>query len=298
MHYRHAKEVAKLLSLARRRVVIVSAFIRGETLSWLLKCIPKEVNNITIYARWRLNDILAGASDVSVINVARERNAVFKVYDSLHAKIYIVDGYALVGSANATNSGLGHSNSGEANLEILVKTSSDIPEINSVLEMLSKKSTAPIEFSEETLGNFYEISRKIGNSFHEKLEDNWMPESSPEAVLNIGSHADESVLKDCLALGIGCDISTQRLREIVRSRRLYKELEKRLRPPKNFIRSAEACQILSKSFSVSPSDVEKKWPIICAWMDMFGKNMYFLSKQKYRYELRLGKRIHFIGQNK
>ena len=296
MHYKHAKEVAKLLASAQREVIIVSAFIRGETLSWLLRCIPKEVNDITIYARWRITDILAGASDMSVINVARKRNAIFKVYDSLHAKIYIADGDALVGSANATNAGLGHNNGGETNLEILVTTPSDVPEIGAVLGVLEKKSINPIEFSEETLNNFCEMSRKIGDSFYEKLEDNWVPSSLPDAVLNIGSYADESVLKDCLALDIGCNISAQRLREIVRSRRLYKELEKGLRPPKNFIRSAEACRILSKAFSVTSDDIRKKWPIICAWMDKFGKNMYVLSKRDGQFELRRGGQMVMRGK--
>ena len=99
-------EIAQLLSDARERIIIVSAFVRGDALSRILSGANSDVS-VTVFARWRLTDLICGASDLSAFDVAREQGAEFRIHSALHAKAFIADNSALVGSANVTLSAFG-----------------------------------------------------------------------------------------------------------------------------------------------------------------------------------------------
>ncbi|MCY4213945.1 MAG: phospholipase D family protein [Gammaproteobacteria bacterium] len=128
-----ADEVIELLRSAQRNALIVAPFIRSEALTKLLDAIPPEVET-TVVTRWRPLDLLAGASDLQVFDVAVRKSAQLLLRNDLHAKLFAADNDCLVGSANVTNLALGWRQ--PANLELLIsvpRTQSGIPEFERTL---------------------------------------------------------------------------------------------------------------------------------------------------------------------
>lgn len=95
------------LSNAKESVQIITAFCKESTIKHLDACIDTTVSEKRVILRFRLDDILRGATDFSVLDYCIDNNwRAFLRFD-LHAKTYIVDNKrGIVGSANVTNSGL------------------------------------------------------------------------------------------------------------------------------------------------------------------------------------------------
>ena len=94
----------KQLNSAKQEIIVLSAFLKENALRWLFE--NTDVRNISVVTRWHPNDLVAGISDHSCYEVCQENGIRFGIASGLHAKVYCIDGYVLVGSANATNRGL------------------------------------------------------------------------------------------------------------------------------------------------------------------------------------------------
>jgi hypothetical protein len=69
--------------------------------------IPKELASKSVFVcRWKLDDILSGATDIGVYPLLREKGLRVLLHPSLHAKYYRFDNQILMGSANLTSNGL------------------------------------------------------------------------------------------------------------------------------------------------------------------------------------------------
>lgn len=104
------------LSLSRERVSLCSAFFRSEALSKILPS-SDSIPSGRILVRWKLDDLLSGASDLETFRVADA--AGWKLYMQLdfHGKVYSIPKHGiLVGSANATSKGFGFSET--SNIEV------------------------------------------------------------------------------------------------------------------------------------------------------------------------------------
>ncbi|WP_419946320.1 phospholipase D family protein [Candidatus Poriferisodalis sp.] len=113
--------------------MIVAPFIRSSALQAVLEAIPEDVE-VSIVTRWRPLDLLAGASDLDVFDVAAARNIALYLRYDLHAKVFAADRNCLVGSANVTETALGWRD--PANLELLTVASRDDFEIAAFEEEL------------------------------------------------------------------------------------------------------------------------------------------------------------------
>lgn len=83
---------------------VVAPFIRADVLGMLLG----ERNEAVVLTSWRPDHLLAGASDLDVYPLCRERGWRLYTSDTLHAKLYSVDlKSAWLGSANVTRRALG-----------------------------------------------------------------------------------------------------------------------------------------------------------------------------------------------
>jgi hypothetical protein len=88
-------------------VSLCSAYLRSEALAKLLAPSRPGLRG-RILVRWQLGDLLAGASDLHAYEVARDAGLDFAVRHDFHGKVFsIPERGLLVGSANATLSGLG-----------------------------------------------------------------------------------------------------------------------------------------------------------------------------------------------
>ena len=68
----------------------------------------RPLQRVKVLARWNLMDLVGGASDIDAYRFAKDQGWDFYIDMNLHAKIYSFPSSGiLLGSANATNSGLG-----------------------------------------------------------------------------------------------------------------------------------------------------------------------------------------------
>ena len=95
------------LRTAKDSVQIISAYCKKNAIKQLNSFISDSVPEKKIMVRFRLDDILKGSTDFSIIEFCQQCGWKVYIRFDLHVKTYIVDGKrGFVGSANATNSGL------------------------------------------------------------------------------------------------------------------------------------------------------------------------------------------------
>ena len=278
------EEIAHLLSGARKRIVIISAFVRGDALSRILSSANSDVP-VTVFARWRLSDLVCGASNLSAFDVAREQGAEFRIHSTLHAKAFIADNSALIGSANVTLSAFGESEN--PNTEILVSTPADEPRIQSLLKFLLTESMIVDEDYVSLLKNvIQEKSDATGEKDFPPLSpeaDNWLPATQiPQDFLDFLSFRRESMerlrddtktlaMRDCCALGlsVGADRYENVAQAIIR-RRLFQELRDHIFSlDASGLSDEMAAKFLVESFHIPQSEADGQWMIVKAWLCAF-----------------------------
>ena len=96
------------LQNATDSVQIITAFSKLKTLEYLNGYIADGVAEKKLMVRFRLDDLIKGATDFEVLNYALNNGWKPYIRFDLHAKTYIVDDKRMItSSANATGSGLG-----------------------------------------------------------------------------------------------------------------------------------------------------------------------------------------------
>lgn len=98
------------------RVLIVAPYIKAEALRRVLALVADDAL-VTCVTRWQRTDVTAGVSDVACRTLVTDRGGRFLLHQRLHAKYYRLGEAVLVGSANLTAAGMGHSSL--PNFEIL-----------------------------------------------------------------------------------------------------------------------------------------------------------------------------------
>lgn len=96
------------LSNSQSKLIVFSAFIKLKAFDWLVKQVGDKQLKVNIIARWDINDLLSGVSDLTVYEHCKKLNWEFRVNTALHSKLYLIDssiGY--LGSNNLTGAGLG-----------------------------------------------------------------------------------------------------------------------------------------------------------------------------------------------
>nr|WP_308624543.1 phospholipase D family protein [uncultured Eisenbergiella sp.] len=124
--------VKKELRSATKSVQIITAYCKTSSFLYLNGCIDESVHNKNLVVRFRLDDIVKGSTDFDILEIALRNGWNVYIRFDLHAKTYIVDNKrGLVGSANATNSGLSIGKSGNMEMATLVDIEDkDIEKIN------------------------------------------------------------------------------------------------------------------------------------------------------------------------
>jgi hypothetical protein len=110
---------------AAYEATICSAYIRSEALSDVLLRARVNVTG-RVLVRWRKGDLLAGASDLSVFDVCRDRGLRLFMRLDFHGKVYCLPPYGIVvGSSNVTLAGLGLRTGSNTEASTLVQSSAD-----------------------------------------------------------------------------------------------------------------------------------------------------------------------------
>ena len=128
--------VKKELQSATSSVRIITAYCKDSSFKHLNECISDDVKDKKLLVRFRLDDILKGSTDFSIIESGMKSGWNVYIRFDLHAKTYIVDNKrGLVGSANATNSGLSIGKNGNMEMATLVDVEpKDIEKIDKLFD--------------------------------------------------------------------------------------------------------------------------------------------------------------------
>lgn len=124
------------LNNTQSEINIISAFCKESVLEFINSHLIQDVKKRNLMVRYRLEDILKGVTDFSIYKFCKEYNWNLYIDFDLHAKTYIFDRKrCIIGSANATNKGIGNSNSPNAEISCICELSNiDLQKIDSLFK--------------------------------------------------------------------------------------------------------------------------------------------------------------------
>lgn len=122
------------VATARTEVILIAPFIKRSVLEECAGQVRPGVE-FRVFTRWDPAEVAAGVSDPEIITIPGLEQAV-QLVTNLHAKAYIADNDALVGSANLTERALGMGQV-QANLEVLIHAYADSPELTSLIQQVN-----------------------------------------------------------------------------------------------------------------------------------------------------------------
>lgn len=120
------------LRSAQKSVQIITAYCKEDSIRNIECEISPDVAEKKIMVRFRLDDLVKGSSDFSILQFCMEKGWDIYIRFDLHAKTYVVDNKrGIVSSANVTKSGLSNGSSGNVEMGTLVNIElQDIEKIN------------------------------------------------------------------------------------------------------------------------------------------------------------------------
>ncbi len=164
-HRQRCDELIKLASSAKNKIILIAPFIKEPVLRAIVESASHKPN-ISVYTRWRPDEIALGVSDLEVFRLLEE-GLLHKLFlnNPLHAKCYIFDDVAIVGSANLTQKALGLSP--QPNLELSHQITAHDCEVVELLQILKKSS---IEVSRQLFESMKNISKEFIQQKSQGLE--------------------------------------------------------------------------------------------------------------------------------
>ena len=261
--------VCALFGRARERVIVVSAYLGATVLGQMLDSVPKSVSSVAVFARWDLRDIASGATDWRAWDVARGRGVQFYACAGLHAKMYVADGEALVGSANATTSGMGLG--GRGNIELLMLTDTSQPDVSRVLATIERSSVeAPPLGADASIDNAASAS---------EAAPIWIPEVSPDEFLDaiLGrAPPTEATRRMSAVLGIVKDSSSEAaLRTAVQATTAFRVVKDEFDTRPVSMTVAELQELLAGRVDSRCSNLSsEQLTLLVQWLGRFGSNTH------------------------
>lgn len=127
--------ISEIFAAAKDFAYIASAYCKASSFK---KIIVSAVDCRTkvIIVRWQFSDIISGASDLEIYDIAKSNGWTMYFNNCLHAKMYCGDELCVIGSANLTNNGMsGGPPLGNIELCIASKDNGDVKRwFNEILE--------------------------------------------------------------------------------------------------------------------------------------------------------------------
>ena len=130
------KSIYSELQSARNSVRIASAYCKKNALEKLISHISCSVSKRQLLVRFRLQDILQGSTDFEIMEYCMDSGWEVFIRFDLHAKTYIIDdARGIIGSSNATNSGLNIYGAGNFEIAAFIPLEkNDISKIDKMFE--------------------------------------------------------------------------------------------------------------------------------------------------------------------
>lgn len=289
---------------ARDRVRLVSPFIKADVLARVLEVIPAEVT-VDVCTRWRADEIAAGVSDLEVWDVCEQSgNATLCLCDRLHAKAFVFDEIALVGSANLTAAALGWR--ARSNLELLhgvPATSDSVVSLLAAVDLEAVPATQALRDMMRDLVEAFPVRFPIEVAAEERtpwtVGETWFPSlRSPELLFQayVGSQDDlttaasEQAARDLQVLDLPPDLSEEQFPRFVGltllQRAPFSRLDSFLETPRVFGEVVRWLRGLEGG-SMTHQEGQQAWQTTMRWL------LYFLPN---RYERKVFRHSEVVGR--
>lgn len=279
--------ILDLAAASRREFVMCSPFAKTAVVTRILSAVPDGVH-ISLYTRWRPDEVAAGVSDTDVLPAVQARGGRVYLHDRLHAKYYRNHECVLLGSANLTATALGWAAS--PNLELLADVNRDVVELlEQRLTSESVPATTEIACEVEKIAAL--LPRRAPASLGAELPEQppeWVPRLRIPADLfraytdgaeTLTSASAAAALGDLEVLDLPPGLGLQQFEALVAHRLLshafFKQLDAFLTRPRRF---GEVRDMISRTLSCDRDKAEVTWQTAMRWM------LEFLP-QRYSYQV-------------
>ena len=267
----HLSRICDLFAAATSRVLVISAYVGQAAVAELLDA-SRGAAERAVYARWEIDDVACGASDWRVWDIAAERNVPFFACPRLHAKMYIADDRAFIGSANATAAGLGLG--ANSNLELLIEVDAHHARVMEVVRVARETSALA-----SPIGPDIAMRQRSSQEQHDRPNILiWLPRSDPSLFLKAMTGRtphDDLTRQDCEIMGLSSSANSSRhaIRETVRDmtafRIVRREFETRMTP----MGLSDLRALLVSCVSADLSHMKDDDVVLLArWLGQFGAN--------------------------
>lgn len=298
---RDGDRLVELLASATQNVLICAPFVKTGVLTRLLQAIPSHVP-IRVVTRWLVSEIAVGVSDLEVLDVVAAREgARLDLLDRLHAKIYVADSVALVGSANLTGAALGWSD--RPNLELLTTLPTTNEAIRQFFEQLAEARPATIEERDRIRGLADALNVPELNLASDAATTGpavlWLPRLAAPARLyqaympqtrdRLAATVLEAALSDLDSLGIPARLPELAFRQAVADAfERMPAVQRLLAAAADDLRDADGADIIRQMPVASDLDAEQQWLIVREWMTSFLGDRYEIAPASFVVRLKPG----------
>jgi len=267
---------------AHERVVLIAPFVKQDIFKELLAAVPAAVQEITCVTRWSAAEIAAGVSDPEIYAIAAaDGRAKVRLCPLLHAKIYVADTRALVGSANLTNSALGRIPM--SNIEILINADPASADVADAINAVMDESVAATSSLAERLRAEADLLLATRGALLSEQEQStpatWVPQTRDPSQLypvyagaSVPAQKDlkQAVMNDLMNLGLAAGFSEQRFRRAVADRlRQMPGVESFASEGR--VTSAVLEAAVTKMLSCSADEAKHRSATIAEWIQYFDK---------------------------
>ena len=186
--------VSSELQHANNEVFIAAPYVKIGIVKKLE--FPEKIASKSIFVcRWKLDDVLSGATDIGVYPLLRDKGIKVFLHPNLHAKYYRFDNKILMGSANLTSNGL--LNSETSSLEALTT----ILKSTATTNFESKIIEESLQVDDELYSEYLEIldSQLVAEPLNE-IDFYWPSFASLEEAWSLYTRNDASLSLNPLAI--------------------------------------------------------------------------------------------------
>lgn len=298
---RDGDRLVEHLAAATQNVLICAPFIKAGVLTRLLEAIPSPVP-VRVVTRWLPAEIAVGVSDLEVFDVVAARNGTrLDLLDRLHAKIYVADSVALVGSANLTGAALGWSD--KPNLELLTTLAATGEAIRQFLDQLAEARPATIEERDRLRNLAVELDvpelNLVSDAATTASAVLWLPRLAAPARLfqaympqsrdRLAASVLEAALSDIDALGISAGLPEPAFRQAVADAfERMPAVQRLLAAAADDLRDADGADIIRQMPVARDLDAEQQWLIVREWMTGFLGDRYEIAPASFVVRLKPG----------
>lgn len=285
-------DLENLASEAVKELVLCAPFAKSAVVKRLLSRISSDVQ-LTIFTRWRPEEVAAGVSDTSVLHVASAVGGEVLLCDRLHAKFYRSENQVYVGSANLTGKALGWAPA--PNLELLTLTRyEEVCDLEADLRRVSIRATQELAEQVDALARQLSVKREAG--LDAELEpagqsDHWRPTlrdpkdlyraySKGCSVLSTASSQAAGMDLIFLDIPVGYDESTFHRLVALRllRERFVTELDEYLAEPRRF---GEVVGHLRSTLKLDRDEAVVVWQTTMRWLLEFLSDRYERKVQRH-----------------